>query len=117
MTAEVGVIQGLGIVFFGLAWVSFKLNEGESELSKYAGILMLALALGTLHIIGWVSIEMATANDLAYVANGVTLGLTWVINIALFLYWFLLLARSIWFMLKFLIEWIGKFVGGQVGKG
>lgn len=116
MAAEQAVIIGLGIVFAGLTWISFKLNDSDEQLSQYLGVMFLSLAVAMLQIIGWVSLEMAQANNLTYIVNGTTIGVTWVLNIALFLFWFILLLRSLIYMTMAVIKLAGKTLGNQVGK-
>lgn len=116
MAAETAIIQGLAVVFFGLVWISFKLNDSEESLSNWLGVLFLSLGIAVMQMIGWTVLEMAAANSLTYVVNGVTIGLIWVLNIALFLFWSTLFIRSLIYMSIAATRLAGKIFGKQVGK-
>lgn len=114
MAADQAVITGLGLIFFGMAWISFKLNDSEDQLSNYLGVVFLALSIGVLQMIGFVALEIADAAGMTYVTNGVTGGLLWVLNSFLFLFWAGLLIRSLFYASAAAIKWAGKIFGKQV---
>lgn len=114
MAGETAVILGLATVFFGLAWISFKLNESESDLSRYISMLFLALSLGMLQVIGFVALAIADNNSLTYITTPLTTPIVWVLMVALFVYWTSLLLRVLYYFILVLYHVIAKHFGGQV---
>lgn len=114
MAAEEAVIIGLASIFFGLAWTSFKLNESESDLSKYISMLFLALALGVLQVVGFVALAIADNNGMSYITTSLTTPIVWVLMISLFVYWASLLLRVLYYFVILLYHVIAKHFGGQI---
>lgn len=111
MAADQAIMIGLGVVFFGLLTTAFKLNESKDNLSNYVGVIFLALSLGILQIISWTAIEIAQAAGMTYFTNGATLGLLWVVNIAVFLYWLTLFIRALYQLGIYTTQWFRKQLG------
>ena len=117
MAAETAVIQGLGIVFFGLAWIGFKLNQSEDEMTTYLGVMIIALSLAILQTAGWVTMQIAlNEGTLSYLGTSLVEPIMWTLNIVLFLFWFVLLFRSLIYMTKAIMQFAGKNFGKQVGN-
>lgn len=116
MAAESAVIQGLGIVFFGLAWVGFKLNSSDDGISAYLGMMIIALSLAILQTAGWVTMQIAlNEGTLVYLGTALVEPVMWVLNIVLFLFWAVLFIRSLIYMSIAAMRLVGKYFGKQVG--
>jgi len=117
VTAETAVIQGLGVVFFGLAWIGFKMNDSDDDLSGYAGLIIIALSLAVLQTAGWVTMQI-TLNEatISYLGSGLVEPLMWVLNIVLFLFWAIMFIRSLIYMSIAVMRAVGKYFGREVGN-
>lgn len=116
MAAEQAVVTGLGIVFFGLSWLGFRLNDNEDELlSQYAGVLLIALALAVLNTVGWVTMQIVlNEGTINYLGTAVVEPIMWSLNIALFIFWAVLLIRSLIYMGVAAMKWAGRVMGREV---
>lgn len=114
MSAQTAVVVGLGVVFFGLAWISFKLNDSESDFNQYMGVLFLALAIAVLQMIGIGTMEIAANNSMTYLSNNYTTPLMWILNSVLFLFWFGLLFKVLIYMVVTIYDTLRKIFGGEL---
>jgi len=87
------VMLGLCSVFFGLAWISFKLNDSDSDFSKYLGVLFLALSIAVLQIVGFSALRIAEAVGMTYLSDGLMTPLLFILNAVLLLFWVGMLLR------------------------
>lgn len=117
MAAETSVVFGFGVVFAGLAWFGFKFNDSDSDLWNYTGIMFLALALAMLQIVGFTALQIA-ANEatISYIGNTYTVAVTWILNIVLFLFWLILLLRSLVFFAVTVYTLLMRAFGREVGE-
>jgi hypothetical protein len=112
MGFETAIALCLSTLFFGLAWVSFKLNESDSDILKYVGVLFLAKSLMILNIIAWLAMSIAEANS--FVAfSGVATVLMTVITLTMTIFWFVLFLRAFIALAKWLVEGIRKHSGKE----
>lgn len=117
MAADTAVVLGAGIVFFGITWIAFKLNDSDSDLHKYIGVLFLALAIAVLQVIGWIVVQISLNDvNIAYLGSALVTPMLWILNIVLFIFWLVLLIRAFVFFAITLIHWAGKVFGGETGK-
>ncbi|MCA1800118.1 MAG: hypothetical protein LC650_02345 [Actinobacteria bacterium] len=115
MSAETAVVIGFATVFFGLAWISFKLNDSPSDVMKYVGVMFLSLSIAVLQIVGWATLQIAEQDPtMTNIVAGVTVPLLWILNIALFLFWVVLLLRSLVYLAITIMQTLGKLFGGEV---
>lgn len=111
MSSFQAVMTGLGIIFFGLCWIAFKFNQSDKDLYQYLGTLFLALSLMVLQLVGYSVIEIANANSMAYIVNGVTVGIYWIINIAMFMTWLVMLLYVFAYFIKAFYNATSKMFG------
>lgn len=116
MASDQTVMMGLGIVFFGLAWISFKLNESESDVHKYLGVVFLALSMAMLQVVGWVAVQISLEDAALNVILGDALvqPVLWIVNIVMFLFWLVLLLRAFVYLSITIIKVLGEKFGGEV---
>lgn len=117
MSEQLAVIYGLGIIFVGLAWIAFEFNHSDKDLFKYISTIFLALAIATLQIIGWVGLQIADAAGMTYITTGVTVPIMWILSIALFLFWAVLLIYSLVYLVAAIYKVVTKLFGGQADDG
>lgn len=113
MSALQATMFGLGIVFFGLLSISYKLNDSEDALYQYVGMLFMALSIAILQVTGWAAVQIAENNSAAYLSNGLTIPVLWIVNIVLYAFWLSIAAKSLWFLGKAIYGWAATKWGGQ----
>lgn len=112
MSVETAVIQATGIMFFGMAYLGFRFGESESDLYKYLGVMFVALSIAILQVTGWLAVEMSlNAASLSYLGTGLVEPVWWTVNIALFLFWMVLLLKSLVYMALAVIKSLENFMG------
>jgi hypothetical protein len=109
------IVIALGIVFFGLAWISFKLNESEEDITRYTGLVFLACSIITLQIISWVAYQTTDQfTSLGFLSGGL-FSLFIISNVVMTLFWFVLLVRSLVALGTFLVGWVVQKFGRMNG--
>lgn len=113
MSALTATIVGLGIVFFGMLSLAYKLNESEDQMYQYIGMLFIALAIAMLQVVGWAAVEIAENNGATYLSTGLATPVLWIVNITLYAFWLSIGAKSLWFLGKAIYDWTATKWGGQ----
>lgn len=103
MTATTSVVLGLGLTFFGMLYLGFKLNDSDQTIFSYMGLMFTALSVALLQMIAWTTLQIAENNAMTYISNGLTTPLLWIVGLAMFGFWFSLLAKSIYGLAKILL--------------
>lgn len=112
MSVETAIVNAIGILFIGLSWLGFKFSESKSDLYKYLGILFIALGVAMLQVLGWVAVEMSLgAASVSYLSTGLVQPIYWVLNIALFLFWLILLLKALVLMALATIDAVKRHTG------
>ena len=114
MSALQATVTGLGIVFFGLLSIAYKLNESEDMLYQYIGMLFVALSIAVLQVTGWAAVTIAENNGATYLSDGLAIPILWIVNIVLYAFWLSIAAKSLWDLGKAIYGWAANKWGGEI---